>query len=1349
MENLDSKQLLTVRETARLLDVHENTVRNWVAKGDLKSARLPGARFHRFEREEVERLARSRGQVVVPIRRERERVPRLPDPEEIVASMTGARRAVGPELADATQLALWAERREAQGLFPALIRRLLVACPEVTDLKIRAREGVGAPGWDGLVSATPGSLWVPAGRSGWELSTEKRIRQKAQRDYDERTKEALELDPTKATFVFATPRRWMGADAWERERRADGIWRDVQVIDADRLEAWLEAMPAVHYWLSEQLDLRPRDAITLETWWERFASRTDPRLPEKLLTAGRTREQTGLDEFLDSAPATTGLKAGSREEAVAFVAAHFALSNKPIDRPVVVVTTAEVWDRLAVSSAPMVLVPLFGDPAVAAAVERGHHVVVPLGREDVPRGQVIELPRIHRMIAHEVLRESGVDFERADQLAGLARRSLVSYMRWLSRDPRMSRPTWGSGDDASLFAALMLVGGWSSRDGDRKIVAEVTETAFSAVEASVHRWALTEDPPFTQAGSGGWHLTSPEEAFDVLHPLLTAPMLERWRTAVLRVLGETDPGVDLTQEEKLTAGLRGSDATYSSELRRGLASSLALLGAFGESSAQGGPATLADHAVRTVRDLFEEANAEDAGLLWRSLSGELPLLAEAAPQSFLDGIDQGLSGKAPLLASMFRDTADQSFLSVSSPHTGLLWALETLCWSSEFFAEALMALARLASIDPGGRLGNRPIASLRAVLLPWIPYTSASVEQRIDALRKIRAKFPQLAWQLLLDLLPKFHDHSSPTTSPRFRDWKLDREGVTISEWAATIEGLTDQVSEALAEDPLRWLQVIGSLGSLPEPHRSRLISELEAVVRSSALDAEQKLELWRNLSKEATHHRDFPEAQWAMSEEPLSRLEAIVASLEPKDVVVTSAELFDWRPRMPGIDPFDHNAHDAAVTEARNRAIDAVMNEEGFVGICRLAEESPQPQFVGGSVADVLGDQVADEFIDLLDADDVKQREMASAWVRVMANSQDANWIGATAEKVWKSRRDVHAAFLRQLPSGPELFELLGRLDPDTQDLYWATAHPLTFDGDLIAWAVGQFLEHKRPVAAIDLLSVRLSRGKDAPQGVTADVVADALRDALSAEPEAPSLSTFNYEIAELLDRLGDLGADEQVVAQLEWAYFPLLEYSSHQPRALFAALKRDPAFFVDLVSLVYRGKNERPRELDEAAVNLARNAWSVLHAWNHDIPGQRDDGTIDRVELQQWTRQARLLLEERDRADIGDQQIGQMFSASPAGEDGVWPAEPIRDLVEDIGSRDLETGLHIGRANSRGPTSRGALDGGDQEWELARRYREWASVTGTRWPRTTRLLRGLGESYEHEARRWDVEADVRANRD
>jgi excisionase family DNA binding protein len=47
---------LNVRETARVLGVHPNTVRNWADKGILKGFRLPGSGFRRFSREEIERM---------------------------------------------------------------------------------------------------------------------------------------------------------------------------------------------------------------------------------------------------------------------------------------------------------------------------------------------------------------------------------------------------------------------------------------------------------------------------------------------------------------------------------------------------------------------------------------------------------------------------------------------------------------------------------------------------------------------------------------------------------------------------------------------------------------------------------------------------------------------------------------------------------------------------------------------------------------------------------------------------------------------------------------------------------------------------------------------------------------------------------------------------------------------------------------------------------------------------------------------------------------------------------------------------------------------------------------------
>jgi excisionase family DNA binding protein len=51
-----TKELLNVRDTARMLGVHENTVRNWEERGILRAVRLPGSGYRRFSAQDVERL---------------------------------------------------------------------------------------------------------------------------------------------------------------------------------------------------------------------------------------------------------------------------------------------------------------------------------------------------------------------------------------------------------------------------------------------------------------------------------------------------------------------------------------------------------------------------------------------------------------------------------------------------------------------------------------------------------------------------------------------------------------------------------------------------------------------------------------------------------------------------------------------------------------------------------------------------------------------------------------------------------------------------------------------------------------------------------------------------------------------------------------------------------------------------------------------------------------------------------------------------------------------------------------------------------------------------------------------
>lgn len=485
------------------------------------------------------------------------------------------------------------------------------------------------------------------------------------------------------------------------------------------------------------------------------------------------------------------------------------------------------------------------------------------------------------------------------------------------------------------------------------------------------------------------------------------------------------------------------------------------------------------------------------------------------------------------------------------------------------------------------------------------------------------------------------------------------------------------------------------------------------------------------------------------MDDASLTVMEALVGKLTPSDPVVDSAQLFDWRPRLPDINRLSDNlrAYEKARDQAQNEAVERILAEQGLAGVFRLALESPQPQFVGRALAEVVGDELADALLPQL-ANDSDEAVMAKAWVARRADQDGSNFVTAMKERVLALAPDAQAGFLRQLQPGKDLDLFLDEANEDVRDLYWRFVTPFGFGATEASEAARQFIAHDRPAAAIEVLTLRLHRDEPA-EGITAALVMDALRAALSADPEeARSYQTFGYSVGVLISQLADLGATDQEIGQLEWAYFPMLENTSHPPTKLFETLKENPEFFVDLVSLVYRGKHDSARDLDAPAAAIASNAWSVLQAWR-DIPGRRDDSSIDRDHLHQWVKRARLLLEERDRADIGDEQIGQLLSASPPGTDGAWPAEPVRELIEDIGSRELETGLHIGRINSRGVTTRGAFDGGDQEKAIADGYRAWAAVTAGKWIRTTKLLRGLAESYDQDAQRLDAEAEVRGNLD
>ena len=214
-------------------------------------------------------------------------------------------------------------------------------------------------------------------------------------------------------------------------------------------------------------------------------------------------------------------------------------------------------------------------------------------------------------------------------------------------------------------------------------------------------------------------------------------------------------------------------------------------------------------------------------------------------------------------------------------------------------------------------------------------------------------------------------------------------------------------------------------------------------------------------------------------------------------------------------------------------------------------------------------------------------------------------------------------------------------------------------------------------------------------------------------------------------------------LIARLEIPYVGILRY--HRPQlALHREVAKDPFLFADLIAWAFKRSDGQVDEAvdDQSLERRATLAFSLV--WRLRIlPGLMEDGSVDAEILSTWVNEARRLCRERARENIGEQQIGQILANAPVGSDGIWPCEPVRDLLDSLASRHVGIGFVIGKSNLRGVTSRTLFDGGLQERSLADNYLNDSARIAATWPFTAQLLRELAAGYKSEASREDQDAD------
>jgi len=849
-----------------------------------------------------------------------------------------------PDLVNATDLTLWANTRDAQGRLPQLVRRLVLATTrDVVRTHFRSSDGVLYSGWDGIVESLSGSPFVPVGTSVWEMGTNQDPRDKAEDDYKKRTANPLGLNSADTAFVFVTPRRWPNKAGWVAEKMGEGAWCEVRAYDADDLEAFLETAPTVHPWISSLLGKDPVATQDLETYWTDWADATIPATSDSLVLGRRAEDAQRLIEQVTGSPGVVAIRGDSRDEALAFLAASIQrlpeADRDSLFARAIVVHDPGVWRRVIVSDQPLLLMPLFEDAEIARAIRSGHTVVIPMGKEGAVSDRTIDLPRPRRSALKDALRTMGLPDDRADVLATLGRRSLLALRRRLAYSPVVQQPPWAQPDEVRTVLPAMLAGSWvGDRAADRAALAALAARSYEQVEQDVTRLAQSSNPPIRQIGAT-WLLASKEDAWALLYRHLTGSDLQRFEDVASDVLGRNDAA--------------DSDV-HSGILREGIADTLALM-AIGHGALAGG-ATGQDRAARVVRDVLVRANADGTGRLWASLADVLPLLAEAAPDVFIDAVDTGLAGDDLVLLRLFSDADRRDLFLAGSPHTGLLWALENLAWNPDHLGRVALILARLsrlASLPP--QIGNRPDGSLRGIFLPWLPQTAAPLDRRLAVLDALRSREPAVAWDLLVRLLPRFHDVAHPTHAPRWRDWQVDREpGVTDIEWHRAIRELAARALADVGAGGHRWHGLIDAIANLPPDVRDEVTDHL-LTVDPAVFHGDARAEVQGALRSVIAHHRRFPDAQWAMPAGEVDRLAEAYRRFEPDDEIKRRTWLFADHVDLPDEETWDYRG---TIDEARDRAVRDIHQCGGLHALRDLAAAVERPADVGWTVghAGVLG---------------------------------------------------------------------------------------------------------------------------------------------------------------------------------------------------------------------------------------------------------------------------------------------------------------------------------------------------------------------------------------------------------
>ncbi|MBK7816317.1 MAG: hypothetical protein IPJ60_01465 [Sphingobacteriaceae bacterium] len=782
-----------------------------------------------------------------------------------------------------------------------------------------------------------------------------------------------------------------------------------------------------------------------------------------------------MHDFLSKKAGLKGVRASSKKEAILFIIAAAMQfpedSKKSFFSKSLIINDETDMTNFSYRKYSHNLILDLNTDLHFAVTGRGHHVLQALGPDDeYESGLIMKLPTLDEQGLVTVLGNVMKDASRAIKVIKDCGSNLSIIKKKLIWGYKTN---WEETADINELVPALIVGRWNEENsGDIEIIEKLAGEKYVTYKEKLIKWRDSDIPVLLNIANT-WRLTSPMEAWTNLSSQLKESDFHNLRTAFLEVLSDKNPALEVAADVRFMASVLGKKSIYSSGMKEGLSQSLIMVGLFGSNLEVflNKPQAWVDEVVSI---LLSKANDD----IWPSINYQLPLISEASPESFLKVVESTLTLENTPILKMFEQEA--SIVFQTSRHTGLLWALESLAWFPEYLERAALLLAKLAALDPGGSLTNRPINSLVEIFKIWHQQTYANLEQRIDVLKRIAEKEPKISWQITSKLLPRGgHDVAHGTSKMRWRAPKEQVINYSRPEIVGVVNALVDIAISLFDNSEHKLAEFIKFSQYLDSGNRDKILkfvgNKYDSVPRSEN-------EAWDALRDVIYAQKSYPESESAMVQGELAKYEKLYIEKQPKDDISNLTWLFDdhW-PRLPDgfIRPNKSiEEQTELIKEKRIEALSKIYKQYGIEKIKELSFTVKYPFSLASTLNEIQISSTELLSIVSLISNDEKNLSFIYYFLDAKTRKDGIQWIiELYSSLVTLYPTTIISRLFIPLQQNQTLWDAINKLGYEIEVEYWKRMNPILFavNAQEKIYGINKLIEVQRPIAVIQAIVYNL----------------------------------------------------------------------------------------------------------------------------------------------------------------------------------------------------------------------------------------------------------------------------------